>query len=295
MTVAVLGASGMLGSMVVRVLSTSMSVTATVRDVAFMRPMDRVEWRHLDVLDTDVSDLTMLLHGCCAAINCIGVVTQRMDDTVWKVNSVFPQMLALAAARADCHVLQIATDCVFDGQNGTYAEHGSEPRGAPRDKYGMSKWQGEVRSPWVRHVRCSIVGPEYHGKSLLGWFLAHPPRSRVEGYTNHFWNGVTTQAFAQVCRGIVDNPKTIGDQRLPWVQHLVPADRVSKYQLLSYFRECYRPDINVIPVRHTLNVDRTLTTVKPEVNERLWRGAGYPEPPPILRMIQDMARAEVTI
>ena len=60
----------------------------------------------------------------------------------------------------------------------------------PVDAYGRSKKKGEVESPNMHYLRCSIIGQESHGKSLLGKFLNLPNKAFQNGYRNHIWNGV---------------------------------------------------------------------------------------------------------
>lgn len=269
MKVVVLGASGMLGSMLTDYLAKSFDVTATVRDKKFIKPIDNVDWRIFDAVRCNGDYLGEVLDGSQWAINAIGIIPQRYDGkkagpTFFNTNGRFPKRLSVWAESRRMRIIQIATDCVFSGQEGQYAE--DSPHDPLDATYGLSKHQGEARSPAVHHIRCSIVGPEYHGKSLLGWFLNQPKGATVDGYANHFWNGVTTLAFAKVCQGIIDN-----NLDLPHCQHLVPADSVSKAGLLGYFREYFdRPDItvNAVPSPNGKR-DMTLATTNPDLNRRL--------------------------
>src|SRR5207244_6584362 len=104
------------------------------------------------------------------------------------VNSLFPYALSDVAEAAGARVLQIATDCVFSGREGSYREDSPHD---PLDVYGKTKSLGEVQAPHFLNLRCSIVGPEIRGfRSLLCWFLAQPRNARLRGFVNHWWNGV---------------------------------------------------------------------------------------------------------
>ena len=97
-------------------------------------------------------------------INCIGVIKPHIDEKVpssienaIKVNSEFPILLASAAKKIGAKVIQIATDCVYSGFQGSYIE--SDLHDAT-DVYGKTKSLGEVPASNVMHLRASIIGPE---------------------------------------------------------------------------------------------------------------------------------------
>jgi len=292
MNIAVLGASGMLGTMLVNYLSQYYHIVATIRPLprGFSRPIVNVEWRMFDATAPDFSPVYTPLHSCQWAINAIGVIKQRLESlsTAYIVNGDFPHVLAAVAGEQECPVIQVATDCVYSGKRGQYME--DDPSDAI-DTYGASKRLGEVESVYLHHLRCSIVGLEQRANySLLGWFLSQPKGATIEGYTNHLWNGVTTLHFAKVCQGIFDNVTGKQARKLPHVQHLVPADSVSKYELLKLFaQEFGREDLTIKPVKANDKIDRTLATVFPEQNRQLWDMAGYTSPPTIAQMVRELA------
>src|SRR5262249_51893972 len=141
------------------------------------------------------------------------------------VNASFPHRLARAAEQTGTRVIQIATDCVYSGTRGQYIEANEHDA---RDVDGKTKSLGEVNSPAVHHLRCSIIGPELKGHaSLLDWFTRQPRGASVRGFLNHRWNGVTTLQYGRICRGIIRQ-----QMALPRLIHVVPADVVSKADLL---------------------------------------------------------------
>jgi len=284
MKIAVLGARGMLGSMLVDYLKKYFRVVALARNGGYRSSHPNVEVRYLDVLKGDDEDLAKVVEGCQWVINAIGLIPQR-DKSPIKLsltNHFYPGRLALIASRRGFQVIQIATDCVFSGEKGGCTELDTPD---PVDPYGTSKLQGEIKDPHMHHIRCSIVGREYHGKSLLGWFLSQPEGAVIDGYTNQLWNGVTTLRFAKICQGIIEN-----DISLSHMQHLVPSDTVSKYVLLRYFKKYFnRPDINIRSSQAPDSIDRTLATTYKYANQQLWQLAGYPQPPTIAEMVKELA------
>jgi dTDP-4-dehydrorhamnose reductase len=143
----------------------------------------------------------------------------------------------------------------------------------------------------VHHLRCSIIGPEPKSHvSLLDWFRRQPRDGRVNGYSNHTWNGVTTLHFARLCHAIVTHWMTP-----PRMQHVVPSGALSKAQLLSCFAAQYRrEDLTITPTEAASVIDRTLGTVNETMNRELWQAAGYPEPPSVPQMVAELAAFDYT-
>lgn len=296
MKVIVLGASGMLGSMVLSWLGRdpALDLIATGRETDLFAGMKRLAPscvpQALDAETVTVESLEVLLAGADWVVNCIGVIKPYIKDDnpvqtqrALRVNSLFPHLLASAAERTGCKVLQIATDCVYSGLKGAY------PEAAPHDAldvYGKSKSLGEVHSPHVHHLRCSIIGPEPKCHvSLLDWFLGQPQGAGVKGFTNHDWNGVTTLHYAKVCHGIMKQGLS-----LPHLLHVVPTGTIAKSDLLAAFAASYgRGDIAIDPVAAPTVVDRTLSTGQADLNAGVWRAAGYTVPPTVPQMVQEMA------
>lgn len=79
------------------------------------------------------------------------------------------------------------------------------------------------------------------------------------------------------------------DIELPHVQHIVPADIVTKYLLLNLIRHEYgRTDIDLHPVKAVQDKDMTLSTENEVLNSLLWKSAGYEEIPTIAEMIKEL-------
>jgi len=202
------------------------------------------------------------------------------------LNASLPHELDVLAREQGFRVIQIATDCVYSGSRGGYLE--SSPHDES-DVYGQTKSLGEVPSPQFLHMRASIIGRELRThRSLVDWALGQPVGARVSGFVDHFWNGVTTVAFARVALGLILN-----DSWQPGTLHLVPADSVSKHELLELiFRAFGRDDIILEETRTARPINRTLMTTLPEKSESLWRAAGYVTPPTIEGMIAELAETQ---
>jgi len=293
--VIVLGATGMLGSMVLDFLrmERSFNVVGTARDersIQEMRAKSRnVEWVSFDAENCTVESIQKILTPGSWVFNAIGVIKPYIhDDNTYeteratRINSLFPHVLARAAEENKCKVVQIATDCVYSGRRGNYVETDQHDA---LDVYGKTKSLGEVFAPNFVHLRCSIIGPEPKAHvSLLDWFLNREPGTRINGYANHNWNGVTTLHFAKLLSGIV---KT--EQPLPHMQHILPANRVSKYNLLLLFARYYKKNVEIKRSRASVEINRTLNTLNQNLNCKLWENAGYSVPPSIEAMVGELA------
>lgn len=294
MKVVILGANGMLGSMVTQVLGAEptldLSITGRTKKALTFVGVNFRNVHFLDAHSCKASDLATVLEGATWAINCIGVIkpyihedNPQETETALRINALFPHLLAAAGERASCRIVQIATDCVYSGLKGGYVE--TDPHDAG-DVYGKTKSLGEVSTPWMHHLRCSIIGPERQGRlSLLEWFLGQDTGAHVHGFTNHLWNGVTTLHFARICRGIITE-----NMALPRLCHVVPKAALTKAELLSLMASVYRrTDIEIHPGPAAIAIDRTLGANQPDVNYSLWRAAGYVASPSLEQMLSELA------
>ena len=189
-------------------------------------------------------------------VNCIGRIWQKSMDAaeLFAANALLPIHLA-QRLRPDQHLFHASTDCVFAGTRGNYAV---DERPDADDEYGVSKLLGEgvARWPNVSVLRVSIVGTDLGGgHGLLGWFLKQPEDRPVNGFVNHFWNGITTLEWARI---LVERITRIerGERHLALTQP--GTDPVNKYTLLCAFRDAFGTRHEIRPVEAPARVDRTL-------------------------------------
>jgi len=280
--VLVLGGTGMLGHAVLEEFEGTTSEVAFTSRSGLGIPFD--------VLSDSVESLTKYVSQGGYIINCLGITKPHIKDDndqdaarAKLVNSLFPAELASLAEKTGSRVIQIATDCVFSGRTGHYLETDSHDAG---DVYGKTKSLGEVVSDNVMHIRVSTIGRELERSTLLlEWVLSHPNGATIPGFTDHFWNGVTTNHFAKVARGIIET-----DGFESGLSHLVPADELSKADLVRQIASAFgRSDLIVKDTDSGKPIDRTLSTTDPAFNKRLWVGAGYPNIPTIEQLIAEIA------
>lgn len=246
--------------------------------------------RVLDITNEKSIDEFLVQENFNYVINGIGLIKQLIDvdsdadmNLAYRVNSDFPLILNEYSEETSTPVIQIGTDCVYSGREGVYDESSEFDC---TDIYGLSKVAGESRSKSLMTIRCSIIGHEIQSKvSLMDWFLNQQKGAQVQGFTNHYWNGVTTLEFARIVGGVIATGNVIRG-----TTHLVPADQVSKYELLKLIAQDFnRLDILMEPVESPISVNRTLSSIYPERNSDLWLAAGYNQPPTIQEMVQNYA------
>ncbi|HEV2386504.1 MAG TPA: sugar nucleotide-binding protein [Candidatus Acidoferrales bacterium] len=278
-SVLLLGATGMLGSAVYGVLKDKYRLILGVRDAAKIHllesayggtgthpvvPFDAAAiYRDYQTKQGAESEYLRRLRRTADevdyAINAIGVtIPFALHDPglTFFVNGALPHVLARIFGEKLIH---ITTDCVYDGKSRIpYAENSPK---LPTDVYGLSKSLGEPTECLT--IRTSIVGRELDGRTgLLEWFLQQEGKE-ITGYAEHYWNGITTQQFGELCHQIMDSPARFPRRGLFHVFSTV----VSKYEMLVAFQRKYGVRC-VIREDHTSALNRTLTTAK-ELNSLL--------------------------
>lgn len=292
-TVLILGATGMLGSAVLKeFLNFKGKVFASARGNKTLTTDSGVTFLNFDAADDDLE--TSFPMPVDFVINCIGLIKPYINDedasqtaTALEINGAFPNRLEVWATNRGTKVIQIATDCVFSGSKGNYLE--SDEHNA-LDVYGKSKSLGEAKGASMMHLRVSIIGPEVdRSTSLLEWVRNQPPNAEISGYTDHFWNGITSLHFSKMALGIIEN-----DLFKAGVFHVLPQGSVSKCELVSLIaKHLGRFDIKVKPTVTGANINRTLATIFPDKNKSLWLGAGYDSPPSFDQMVSEVIAASV--
>ena len=280
MRVLVVGASGMIGSTVLRVLSShnEFEVFGSIRndgDRNFFNPpiCERVV-SGVDVMSEDalvrVFDQTLP----DVVINCAGLTKHKTgsEDPLVSVpiNALFPHRLANLCKLVGARMIHVSTDCVFSGAKGNYLEEDFADAG---DVYGKSKILGEVDYPNAITLRTSTIGHELQSKhGLLDWFLSQG--EDCKGFSQAIFSGLPTVVFAQVIRDVV-----IPHSKLCGLYH-VAAKPINKFELLSLIAKTYQKDIEIIR-DDSFRIDRSLNS------DRFRLATGY-EPPAWPELIQLM-------
>lgn len=280
MKILVLGATGMLGNAVLRLLGQDgiYQVFGSVRSTEALRLLPG--YLHLRVIcGVDVENVDSLTRLFAVVhpdvvINCVGLVKQlaEADDPLAAIpiNSLLPHRLARLCEVAGARLVHMSTDCIFSGAKGMYTEADASDA---KDLYGRSKYLGEVDYPHAITLRTSIIGHELDGaRSLIGWFLAQ--EGSVKGYKHAIFSGLPTVEVARVIRDhVIPHPELRG------VYH-VSAEPINKFDLLTWVAQTYGKIID-ISADDQLVIDRSLDST------RFRRATGF-APKPWSELINSM-------
>jgi len=255
MRIIVLGSTGMLGSSV----GNEMIKTFGEDNVYLSYRNESVSYGKnkfpFDPLVDSLYDIPFSSSGEDFLISCIGKIKPAIGknyiDAI-EINSIFPRKLANFVENHQFgKIIHITSDCCFDGKTGNYDEK-SEHNAL--DFYGKSKSLGEPENCMV--IRTSIIGEEIHNNaSLVSWVKSQKDKT-INGFTNHFWNGITTKQYAKVCE------KIIKDGLYENGLFHVFSNIISKYELVGMINERFNLGITITPVEAPEKIDRTMSTIK---------------------------------
>ena len=183
-------------------------------------------------------------------INCIGAIPQRTDE--FNINYELPIWLD---TNVTCRVIHQDTDARRE-----------------EDDYGFSKAEA---ARYISHdgkrtkmLKTNVIGHDKNNVSLLDWFLHS--EGEVFGYTESYSNGSTTLEWAKQVYKMMNN----------WERYAkcttISTKCISKYKLLSLFKEVYNKDI-VIKKKLDLKNNRCLRgqLKVPSIREQLEELKGF--------------------
>jgi len=170
-------------------------------------------------------------------VNCMGLLVKDSNDRPDRaalINAWFPHALEQYFKDTNTRVVHLSTDCVFDGNKGDYVETDIHTE---TNSYGRSKSLGEINNNKDITFRMSIIGPELkNGTGLFSWIMSNPAQD-LQGWNNHWWNGITTLQLAKCIHRYIENPCVTG------VYHLVNNRvKITKYNLLLIINRTYGLD-----------------------------------------------------
>lgn len=281
MKVLVLGANGMIGSTMLRVLSERMGwqVTGTIRSDR-VRSLFPVALSDRLVSGIDLANPDGILHlfrevRPNVVVNCAGLTKHLPAGndplSALTMNAMLPHRLAEYCGILGTRLIHVSTDCVFSGNKGSYSEQ--DPADAT-DFYGKSKHLGEVVGPNCLTLRTSTIGRELGTRyGLLEWFLA---QTECKGYRRAIFSGLPTVVFARVVRDIV-----IPNEGLSGLYH-VGARQIDKDSLLRLISQAFEKEVLIVP-DDQVSIDRSLDV------SRFASATGYSAPdwPELIKMMRD--------
>jgi dTDP-4-dehydrorhamnose reductase len=269
--VLVLGASGLIGSSMFRVLNENRNweVFGTVRDSAVKTCFpESIGAKLLAGVDVEYQDsLAKVLSQIRpdVVVNCVGLTKHKAEAhdplVAIPINTLMPHRLAMLCQLAGTRLIHISTDCVFSGERGGYVETDITDA---QDVYGKSKALGEVHYPHTVTLRTSTIGHELQTQyGLLNWFLSQ--EVHCKGFTRAYFSGLPTVVFAQIVRDLV-----IPNLGLSGLYHIA-AQSISKFDLLKLIAHEYGKVIDIVADENFV-IDRSLNA------QRFQSATGYVAP-----------------
>jgi dTDP-4-dehydrorhamnose reductase len=287
MRILILGGSGMLGHQLWKQLHSEHEVWVTLR-----RPVaDYARYGLFDanrsISGFDAANQDHLVRAFQTArpeavVNCIGIIKQlkAAQDPIpsLNINALFPHRIAQLASLSGARVVQISTDCVFNGLKGNYSQ--TDPSDA-EDLYGRSKFLGELDYPNALTIRSSIIGHELESQvGLIEWFLNQSGRV-IKGFKRAIYSGFSTIEMSRIIeRVLVQFPGLHG----VWQ---VSSSPISKFDLLLLAKKHYQMSCEIIE-DESFVCDRSL-------NSAPFRASTGYAPPSWEEMISELARERMPL
>ena len=248
MKVTVVGSGGMAGHMIADYLQRCGHVVTTV-DRTQLDIEQQATNNFFESLDADF------------LVNAVGLLVKDcMDrpDRAAMVNAWWPQHCAHQLKNTNTRLIHLSTDCVFDGARGNYVESDYHTE---TNAYGRSKSFGEVNNAKDITFRMSIIGPELkNGTGLLNWVLTNKD-SELPGWSNAWWNGITTLQLAKCIDQYINHPTITG------VYHLVSnRNQINKFDLLCKINEVYALGKHIVQTQGPKAVNKVLVDTRGEID-----------------------------
>ena len=254
----VLGHTGMLGRVVTSILSDKFKYTISTTNK---------RWGEEELIKVVIQqDLV---------INCCGLIPQRALNATFEDYYSVNTLLPISLLRLGVPLIHACTDCIFSG-NPKEAPFKKNDHYNAVDAYGRSKLSfyqrlcdlGEVKD--LKVVRTSVIGEDANNKSLLSWCLKEVCEGRrINGYTNHIWNGVTNLYWSLFVEKLISSGWTSSYDIFQ-----IGSTPISKYQLLCEIVDCWgydsselvKPTEDQCAINKTLVSDFRVPSIKDQLN-----------------------------
>jgi dTDP-4-dehydrorhamnose reductase len=247
MKILLFGSTGMLGKYVYLYLNEYYNIVCINRSNFEIENDNWIKLKNIISENSEKGDII---------INCAGIIPQKNSNDEYKryirVNSLFPHKLNEYANIFNLKFIHITTDCVYDGIKGSYLENDIH---TSKTIYGISKSLGEPEEATL--IRTSIIGEELTGKKSLIEWVKGQKNGIINGYTNHYWNGVTCLTLATFIKDIINK-----NNFWKGVRHVFSPDVATKYDLCCYINEIYNLNINVEKYEDSISKNMTLNGEK---------------------------------
>ena len=201
-------------------------------------------------------------------INCIGAIPQKYSEDATKYKSLnidLPEFLEKLNKR----IIHPSTDCEFSGKIEKLKKYNKTDKRDAEDEYGKSKAfiSKKIESKFknTKIIRTSIIGRELKNHlSLLDWTLTGS--EPINGYVDHYWNGITTLQWCKICQRLIDNW-----EMSPKINQFGTEKIISKYELIKTIIKIYNKKRKVIKYNTGKEINKCLESdfILPSIEKQI--------------------------
>lgn len=276
--VLILGANGLLGSIVLERLSKEYD-TVIIHDNQDILGGSAFRYSPKSLNSLVGNNQPTFIVNCAAVTRRGGAIMSSL-----LINTLLPIHLALIGRMKKIQVIHFSTNAVFSGLSSPNYER-SLP--SPRSFYGLTKSLGDFASFGCLIIRTSFIGQSRNPTRNRGLVDSLCKLGNNEKFIidkNFYWNGVTADFLAEVIAGII-----IANHRMFGLVHLFsspPITRLELVRLIASKAGVENLDLSLSDKKN--HRDFTLQTKKHHLVSKLWAFGGYLECPTFQQLIREM-------
>lgn len=237
----VTGASGLLGSKVVKLAEHSFEVIPTHNTRSFFKNSVKIDiTKGEEVFQVAIKmkpDVVMHVAAETRVDQC-----EKSRKKAWKVNAEGTKNVAVACGKVNAKLIYVSTDYVFDGEKGLYVES-DEPN--PVNYYGWTKLKGEecVRENCQDYViaRASVLYGWHSWKTNFAlWVMESLRRGEPITVVDDHYNSPTL--VDNLAEALLEVAKT--DFR--GIFHMAGSERINRYKFAVKIAKKFNLDAKII-------------------------------------------------
>ncbi len=190
-------------------------------------------------------------------INCIGSIPQKEKNSFNFISNNFLLPIFLSNYFKN-KIIHASSDCEIPNED--YLDSYVESK--------IKSFNVLINNSNVNIIKTSIIGPEINNKKSLWEWIANNKDKKILGYTNHFWNGVTTLQWAKIALMIIKNDiksNVINIGSVP----------ISKFNLLNLLNKklnlnkVVTPHSADYPIDRLINTDLIVDNIEKQIDEMI--------------------------
>jgi dTDP-4-dehydrorhamnose reductase len=276
--VLILGAKGLLGSIVLERLSNEYD-TMTFHDNPDILGGSAFRYSPKSLNFLVSNNQPTVIVNCAAVTRPSGAIR-----SAFLINTLLPIHLAFIGRTKKIQVIHFSTNAVFSGLSSPNHER-SLP--SPRSIYGLTKFLGDFASFGCLIIRTSFIGQSRNPTRNRGLVDSLDNLGENQKFVideNFHWNGVTADFLAEVIAGIIS-----ANHKMSGLVHLFSSPPITRLELVRLIaRKIGLENLDLVFSEKKIPRDFTLQTKKHHLITQLWAFGGYLECPSFQQLIQEM-------